>query len=166
MAGDDDGLQNFITRICTAGRRGNTIKRVSFKFDDRSLADGTYQSGHDRPPHQPPPHRLPPINHHHIIHHQGILYNILNLVNFSTRRNYKVSSINIMMLKMIIKIKGWSMEGVGDSLILTLRGKFSNPNRRSSFPNSIHDKRGGYSNLDEFWVPSFDGNLNIESSLL
>jgi len=60
------------------------------------------------------------IDHHHIIHHQSILYNILNLVNFSTRRNCKISSINTIISKMIMKMKGWSMEGLGGSLILTL----------------------------------------------
>ena len=45
------------------------------------------------------------IDHHHIIHHQGIIYNIINLMNFSTKRNCKVSSITIMMIM--------KMEGVG-----------------------------------------------------
>ena len=35
---------------------------MSLKINDRSLADGTYQSRHDRQSHQPPPHRPPP--HH------------------------------------------------------------------------------------------------------
>ena len=45
------------------------------------------------------------------------------------------------------------------------RGKFLNPNRRYMFPNSIRDKKRGYSNPDEFRFPSFDENLDIESSL-
>jgi len=45
-------------------------------------------------------------------------------------------------------------------------GRFPNPNMRGRFSNSIHDKGEGYSNLDEFRIPSFDGNLDIESSLM
>ena len=62
----------------------------------------------------------PHINHHRIIHHRGILYNIINLLNFFMRRNCDVPTINTMM---IMKIKGLSMEGEGDSLILTLIGE-------------------------------------------
>ena len=47
----------------------------------------------------------------------------------------------------------------------TRRGRFPNPNRRDMFFNSICDKGGGYSNPDEFEIPSFDGNV-VESSLL
>jgi len=61
------------------------------------------------------------IDHYHIIYHQGILYNILNLVNFPTRKNCKVSSINTMTSKMIMKMKGCSKEGIGGSLLLTLK---------------------------------------------
>ena len=57
------------------------------------------------------------IEHHHIIHHQSIIYNILNLSNFSMRKNH--SSISTMNMKEI----RWPMEGVGDSLILTLIGE-------------------------------------------
>jgi len=67
------------------------------------------------------------INHHHIdhhiIHHQGILYNTLNVMKFSTKRSCIILSINTMNLKMILKIKGWSMEGEGGSLILSLIGE-------------------------------------------
>jgi len=63
------------------------------------------------------------IDHHHIIDNQDILYNILKLVNFSTKRNCKVSSINTTIWKMIKKMKGWFMEGIGDSLILTIIGE-------------------------------------------
>jgi len=62
MAGDDDGLQDFLTRMSTVGRRGNTIKKMSLQADDQSLADGTQRSGHDRQSYQPPSHRPPP--HH------------------------------------------------------------------------------------------------------
>ena len=55
------------------------------------------------------------IDHHHIIHHQGIIYNILNLLNFSTRNHPFIST-------MIIKKIGWSMRGNEDSLILTRIG--------------------------------------------
>ena len=55
------------------------------------------------------------VNHHHIIHHQGILYNTLNIMKFSTKRNYVTPYISTM----IMKIR-WPMEGVGYSLILTL----------------------------------------------
>ena len=61
------------------------------------------------------------IDHHHIIYHQGILDNILNLMNFSTKRNCKVLYNDFE--KMIIKMKGWSIEGEGGSLILTLIGE-------------------------------------------
>ena len=57
------------------------------------------------------------IEHHHIIHHQSIIYNILNLSNFSMRKIH--SSISTMIMKEI----RWPMEGVGDSLILTLIGE-------------------------------------------
>ena len=46
------------------------------------------------------------------------------------------------------------------------RDRILNPNRRSRFPNSICGKGGGYSNLNEFGISSFDGNLDFESSLL
>ena len=60
------------------------------------------------------------------------------------------------------------MEGEGGSLILTLnrRGGFPNLKRRDGFPNSFHDKRGSYSNPDEFRISSLDRNLDIEPSLL
>ena len=48
---------------------------------------------------------------------------------------------------------------------LNWRDRLSNPNSRGKFPNSICDN-GGYSNPDEFVIPSFDENLDIESSLL
>ena len=60
------------------------------------------------------------IDHHHIIHHEDIIYNILNLMNLSMKRNCKISSINTIILKITIKMKGWSIEGEGGSLILTL----------------------------------------------
>ena len=53
-------------------------------------------------------------NHHHIIHHQIILYNILNLIKFPTKRNHP--SISAMILKTI-------MEDEGGSLILTPVGE-------------------------------------------
>ena len=46
------------------------------------------------------------------------------------------------------------------------RGELPNPNRRDRFLNSIPDKGGGYSILDEFGIPSFDESLDVESSLL
>ena len=49
---------------------------------------------------------------------------------------------------------------------LNRKGRFPNPNRRDRFPNFIRDKGGGYSNLDEFRIPSFDGSLDVESSLI
>jgi len=89
---------------------------MSLPIDDRSLADGMYRSG-DRQSYQPPPYQPPPhhpslkyhlqhpqfskfhhieadvivnrINHHHIIYHQGIIYNILNFLNFSMKRNHQ-----------------------------------------------------------------------------
>ena len=60
------------------------------------------------------------INHHYIIHQQGIIYNILNLLNFSMKRNYEVPSITTMM---IIKMEGCFMIDKGGSLILTLLGE-------------------------------------------
>ena len=42
---------------------------MSLKIDDRSLADDTYRSGHDRQSHQPPPYRAPP-------HHQPPRYHL------------------------------------------------------------------------------------------
>jgi len=45
-----------------------------------------------------------------------------------------------------------------------MRGRLSKPNRGDRFINSIHDKRGENLNPDEFRIPSFDENLDIESS--
>ena len=54
------------------------------------------------------------INHFHIIHRQSILYNILNLMNFSAKKNCAILSINTMILKMIMKMKDslWKAEDV------------------------------------------------------
>jgi len=60
------------------------------------------------------------IDHHHVIRHQDNIYNILNLMNLFMKRNCKISSINTIILKIIIKMKGWSIESKGDSLILIL----------------------------------------------
>jgi len=54
MAGDNDGLQGLSARMNTVRRRGNTIKGMSFRIDDRSLADGTYRSGYNRQSYQSP----------------------------------------------------------------------------------------------------------------
>jgi len=45
-------------------------------------------------------------------------------------------------------------------------GEFPNPNRRERFSNFIREKGGGYSNPDESRIPSFDGCLDIEPSLI
>ena len=42
-------------------------------------------------------------------------------------------------------------------------GEFLNPNKEDKFSNSSYDKRGGYSNPDEFRISSFDKSLDIES---
>ena len=65
MAGDDKRLQGLFLRRGTAARRANTFTRMSLKIDDRSLADGTYRSGHDRQlyqllPYQPLPYQPSP----------------------------------------------------------------------------------------------------------
>ena len=44
--------------------------------------------------------------------------------------------------------------------------KYANNGKKGKFSNSIRDKGRGYSNPDEFRVPSFDGSLDIESSLI
>ena len=46
------------------------------------------------------------------------------------------------------------------------RGDFLNSNRINMFSNSICDKRGGYSNIDQFGISFFDGNFDFDSSLL
>ena len=72
MEGNDDGLQGFSIRMGTTGRRDNTLKstldclaqaieRLSLKIDNRSLAEDTYRSGHDRQSNQPPPYQ--PLSH-------------------------------------------------------------------------------------------------------
>ena len=61
------------------------------------------------------------IDHHYIIHDPGILY-ILNLMNFFMKKNCTIPSINPMIFKMIMEMKG-SMKGEGDLLILTLIGE-------------------------------------------
>jgi len=63
------------------------------------------------------------IDHHHIIHHRGIIYNILNFLNFSMKRSCEVSSINTIILEKIMKMKGCTLEGNRGSLILTLIGE-------------------------------------------
>ena len=45
-------------------------------------------------------------------------------------------------------------------------GEFLNPNRGIRFSNSIRDKGEEYLNPYEIRIPSFDGNLDIDSSLL
>ena len=60
------------------------------------------------------------IDHHHIIHHQDIIYNIFNLMNFSIKRNYEISSITTIM---IMNMEGCSIIGNGGLLILTLIGE-------------------------------------------
>jgi len=60
------------------------------------------------------------IDHHHIIHHQDIIYNILNLLNISMKRNCDVPSITAMM---IMETEGCSMIGKGGSLIRILVGE-------------------------------------------
>jgi len=46
------------------------------------------------------------------------------------------------------------------------RSRFLDSNRRSRFSNSTRDKGGGYSNLDEFRIPSFDESHDVELTLL
>jgi len=47
MVGDNDELQSLSARMGTVRRRGNTIKGMSLRIDDRTLTDGTYRNGHD-----------------------------------------------------------------------------------------------------------------------
>ena len=114
MAGDGGGLQGLFTRIGTTKRRDNTIKKdvsrgwLSKSGDDTSEANMIVN--HINHCH---------VDHHHIVHHQGILSNTLNLVNFSTRRNCDNSSIDIMILIMIMQMRRCSMKDEGGSLILT-----------------------------------------------
>jgi len=90
------------------------------------------------------------IDYYHIIHHQGIIYNFLNLLNFSIKRNYKVSSITTMI---IMEMHGCSMIDKGGSLILTLV-------READFRTLI--RATGFSNS----IPYFDGSFDVESTLL
>ena len=64
------------------------------------------------------------INHHHIDHHQGILDNILNLMNFSTKRNCKVL------------YNDFEDDYEDERMVHRRRRRFtnSNPNRRGGFP--------------------------------
>jgi len=110
MTRDNDGLQGLSTRTGILGRRGNTVKRMSLSVDDWSLVDGKIETNMI----------INRINHYHIIHHQGILYNILNLVNFFTKRNCTIPSITTMYLKMFMKMERCSMEDEGGLLILIL----------------------------------------------
>ena len=133
MAGDNDGLQGLSIRMDTAERRVDTIKstldlmtqelkKLPLKINYQSLDDGTHRRGRDHPstnllplppfvhpPQQPPPYQ--PHSHHPPPRY---IYNILNLMNFSAKRNCAILSINIMILKMIMNMKGWSMKGKGD----------------------------------------------------
>ena len=72
-----------------------------------------------------------------------------------------------MILKIILEMKGcpWKTKEDRESNP-NRRGGFLNAKKRDMFPNSIRDKGGGYSNHDEFGIPSFNGNLDVESSLL
>jgi len=117
MAGDNDESQSLSIRVGTIKGRLNALEstmnsmiqelmRLSFKIDDRGLADGMYWSRWDcpsgnlhptPPPHQPPPYHLYNINFHytnhrqislhHINRHQGVLYRIFNMKIFPMRKN-------------------------------------------------------------------------------
>ena len=93
------------------------------------------------------------IDHHYIGHYQDIFYNILNLKNFSMKRNCTISSINTMNLKMIMEMKGLSKKGRGfANPNPNGKGRFLNSNKKDKFLISIYDKGGGYSNLDKFGI--------------
>ena len=66
------------------------------------------------------------VDHHHIIYHQDIIYNMFNLMNFSIKRNYEISSITTIM---IMKMEECFMMGKGVSLFLTLIGEADFQNR-------------------------------------
>ena len=97
------------------------IKKLSIKIDDRSLANGMYQSGRDRqstqptpqqpPPRQPPPHQTPPYQPPP--HHPPLRYPLQHpqFNEFFYEKKFPISSINTMILKMIMKMKGWFIEG-------------------------------------------------------
>ena len=76
------------------------------------------------------------------------------------RRNCDVPTINTMMIMEMKGRRGFANPNANR------RGGFPNPNEKDSFFNSIHGKGGGYSNFDEFGVPSFNENLDFELSLL
>jgi len=102
------------------------------------------------------------IDHNHIIHHQGIICNILNLLNIFTRRNHPSIST------MIVKKMDLSMGGDIDSLILTLIREVSFLTIIGEIPNSIRDQGGGYANFGEFFnsISSFDESHDVDSTLL
>jgi len=147
----------------TARRRNNTIKRMSLKINDRRLADGMYRSRHDRQSYQssqhwPPPHRPPP--RYPLQHPQSNEIFYEEELRYSTYQ-YDDLEDDYEDERMVYgRPKGFTNPSPNR------RGSFSNPNRGDRFPNSFHGKERGYSNPGKFRIPSFDGNLNIRSSLL
>ena len=161
--------------MSTAGRRDNTtqstldcinqeIERMSFKIDDQSLTNGKYRSGYERqscqsPPHQPPPYR-PPSHHppprYSLQHLQftEFFYEELQHPNYQYNNDYEDERIGNERRRRFANPNA------------NKRGGFPKPIRKDRFPNSVRDKGGGYSNFDKFGIPSFDGNLDIESTLL
>ena len=107
-------------------------------------------------------------NHHYINdrhnnhHHQDVLYKIFNTKIFLMRKNWTNSSIKKMTSKMKLRMEGWLTGKAIDGwpiLILTEKEDF--------FPN--HDRRSDDSSHNEYRmkikIPSFSGNLDIESFL-
>ena len=130
-------MQSFSIRMGTAGGKDSTIKRIFIWIDDRSLADGTYQTGYDHqlyqpPPYQPPsdqlsPHRPPPHNpspRYHLQHPQfsKFFYEEESPIcqsndfenDYGRRRRFTNPNPN-------------------------RRGRYPNPYRRSRFSNYIRD---------------------------
>jgi len=94
---------------------------MSLKIDDRSLADGTYRSGHDRQSYQPPPYQ--PSPHQPLPHHQSPKYH-LQRPQFSEFFNENESPI-------------YPSNDLEDDYRRRRKFANSNPNRRGGYPITI-----------------------------
>jgi len=103
------------------------------------------------------------IVHHHINHHQGIIYKHPQCNEFFYEEKLR---------SLIYHYNDFEDDYGDEGIIRERRRRFANPNpnrrdrflspnRRDRFPNSIRDKGGEYSILDEFGIPFFMGVLML-----
>ena len=131
---------------------------MSLRIDDRILTDGTYRNGHDCQSYHPPPYRTRP---HHPPPRYLLQYSQFNEFFYQEELRNHIYQYND--FEDDYKDEGmvYGRRRRSANPNPNRRDGISNPNKRGRFSNSIHDK-GGYSNPDEFGIPSFDGNLDFE----